>query len=98
MLSKRGIIVALVGLNLALAAGLILCSYSPPAAYAQGMGRPGDYLMATVQIRSDIDALVVIHAPRAAMHVFRPQEQRGHIALQWVMSRDLNRDFRRRTQ
>jgi hypothetical protein len=96
VLSKRTIIVALVGLNLFLLGALILSSYAPPAAYAQVRGRPGDFVMATTQIHKDIDALTVIHTPTGAMHVFVPQESKNGASLQYVMTRDLNRDFNRR--
>ena len=95
VLSKRSIIVALTGLNLLLLAALILSSYTPPAAYAQGRGRAGDYLMATVQIHEDLDALTVINIPRGFLYVFRPQQTRNGAKLALTGQRNLNTDFRR---
>ena len=95
MLSKRTIIVGLVGLNLFLLAALVLSSYTPPAAFAQSRGRPGDFIMSTVEIHEDYDALVIIQAPTGAMHVFVPREIKGGAALQYAITRDLNRDFGR---
>ena len=95
MFSKRSTIVALTGLNLLLLAALILSSYAPPSAYAQGRGRAGDYLMATVQIHEDYDALTIINVPRGFLHVFVPREIKGGAKLAWTNTRNLNTDFRR---
>jgi len=95
-MNKKSIIVGLVGLNLLLRAGLILASYDPPAANAQVRGgRAGDFLMATVQIHEDYDAVVIINVPLGAMHIFVPRETKTGAKLVWTDSRNLNRDFGR---
>jgi hypothetical protein len=96
MRRQHQIIVALTGLNLLLLAGLILSSYSPPAAYAQGRGRPGDFVMATCEIHEDYDALAVINIQIGAMFVWVPRETRAGIRLAPTASRNLNIDFGRR--
>ncbi|HRX85569.1 MAG TPA: hypothetical protein P5572_11175 [Phycisphaerae bacterium] len=73
MSRKRTIIVALVGLNLLLLAGLVLSTHEPPAAFAQGRGRPGDYLMATCQVHEDYDALIVVNSQRGGLFVWIPR-------------------------
>lgn len=95
MTRKHSIIVGLVGLNLLLLAGLILSSYSPPAAYAQGRGRPGDYLMATCQVHEDYEALAVVNTQQGGMYVWIPRETGGTIKLAPTGVRNLATDFRR---
>lgn len=98
MLSKRALVVALAGLNLLLLAALVLSSYSPPQAMAQRGGRPGDFLMATVQIHEDYDALALINVPVGSLDVFMPQATKAGIKLVWTgeqNTRNLNRDFNR---
>lgn len=95
MLSKRSIIVALTGLNLLLLAALILSSYSPPAAFAQGRGRPGDFMMATCQIHSDYDALAVFNTQKGMMYTFVPRESSGAFKLVPTGFRNMARDFGR---
>ena len=92
---KRGIIVGLIGLNLLLLAGLILSSYSMPAAYAQSRGRPGDFLMATCEIHEDYDALAIINIQEAAMFVWVPREVKGGVTLAPTGTRNLTHDFAR---
>ena len=95
-MNKKSIIVGLVGLNLLLLAGLILASYDPPAANAQVRGgRAGDFLMATIQIHEDYDAVAIINVPLGAMHIFVPRETKTGAKLVWTDSRNLNRDFGR---
>ncbi len=95
-MNKKSIIVGLVGLNLLLLAALILASYDPPTANAQVRGgRAGDFLMATVQIHEDYDALAIINVPLGVMHVFVPRETKAGAKLAWTDTRNLNRDFGR---
>ena len=95
MIRKRTLVTALAGLNLLLLAGLILASYEPPAAYAQGRGRPGDYVMATCQVHSDYDVLAVINAQKGLMFIYLPRETRNGAKLVAAGFRNLNRDFAR---
>ena len=91
MLNKRTAILVLTGLNLFLLAALILSSYSPPAVYGQVRGRPGDYMMATMQIHEDRAAVAVINGPQGVMGVFAPHPQTGKLGRLEV--RNLTRDF-----
>jgi len=97
-MSKRSAIVGLLGINLFLLAVLIVASYDVPAAQAQTRGRPGDFVMATVQIHNDYDALVVVDIPTAALYVFVPRRVSGGAKLAFTDGRDLNRDFQRGTR
>lgn len=94
MLNKRSIVVALTGFNLLLLAGVILSSYSPPAAYAQARGRAGDYIMATCKIHDDYDALAIINAPKGLMFTFVPRQTANGAKLVPTGFRNLGRDFR----
>ena len=98
MRNRESIVVALVGLNLILLASIILAIHEPPAAYAQRSGRPGDYLMATVQIHEDYAAMVVVNVPMGALLVFVPREQQGGVGakLAFTGQRNLNADFGKR--
>jgi hypothetical protein len=93
---KDNWIVFLVGVNLALLAGVVLFAYEPPAAHAQRRGgRPGDFMMTSVQVHEDYDALCVVNVPRGLMHVFIPREQGQSAKLLSTDHRNLNFDFGR---
>ena len=89
---KRALIVALAGLNLLLLAAIVFSTTSPPAAYGQARGRPGDFLMTTVQIRENVDALAVVNAPANRLFLFVP-DVAGRLTL--VDGRNLISDFRK---
>ena len=89
--NKQFAIRVLIGVNVALLAGLILSVSNPPLAEAQVRGRPGDYMMATVQFHEDRDALVVINCPRNVMGVFLTHPQTGKMGR--LALRDLSNDF-----
>lgn len=93
-MSKRSLLVLLVGLNLALLAALILSVYTPPAAYAQAPGRSGDYLLVSGRIQAEHDAVYLFDLRNRLLHVFRavPGQPINVVA---VDTRELARDFRR---
>ena len=93
MISKRAIVVALVGVNLFLLAVLLFSSVSPPAALAQTAGRQGDFIMTTCQVHQDFDALFVIDGPGGMLHCFVPAPNRSG-TLVYVTTRNLANDFR----
>ena len=94
-MNKRNVIVALIGLNVLLAAALLFTTVNPPSAMAQSRGRPGDFAMATIQIHEDYDALALINIPAAKLYFFVPREQGGSAQVVPSDVRDLNRDFER---
>lgn len=94
-MTKRNAIVALIGLNLFLLAALILSSYSPPEALAQGRGRPGDFAIASIQIHEDIEELAIMNVQAGQLYFFVPRETAGVPKLQYAGFRDLARDFGR---
>ncbi|MCH8251892.1 MAG: hypothetical protein IID36_05505 [Planctomycetes bacterium] len=94
MLTKRSVIVGLVGLNLLLLAGLVLGSYSLPAAYAQAAGRAGEFLCVTCGVTGqDYDVLYVLDLPERKLHAFIPTIPSGK--LEYATQRDLKKDFQR---
>lgn len=94
MLGKRGVIVALVGLNLALAAALIFSLDVLPRAYAQRGGRPGDYSVCTVRVKRDADCIYVLDHQDRKLHCFAPTRGKDG-TLSYVQTRDLESDIRR---
>ena len=95
-MSKRTVIVGLLGLNLFLLGVLIFSTYDPPAAMAQSRGRAGDFAITTMQIHKDYDAVALINLPAAKMYFFVPQARAKTARLVPTDMRDLNRDFQRR--
>ena len=82
----------LVCVNLALLTGIILFSYSPPAALAQGTGLAQNYMMVAGEIQNEHDALYIIDVRSRTIHAFI--YDRGKKALFYSDSRELDRDFR----
>ena len=101
MLSKQAIIVALVGLNLLLLAGVILVGYTPPSAFAQdaaaAAGEPADTVLG-VQAEVGNDAIYIIDGQNHFLHCFRtpfPHHEGDPVRLFYVGTRDLSREFRK---
>ena len=78
--------------NLILLTGVVLCSYSPPAAYAQGTSLAGDYLVVAAEIQDEHDALYILDLRDRLLHVL--YFDRGTKTLRRAATRDLERDFR----
>ena len=94
MFTKRSLIVALVGLNLILAAVLVFSRDVLPAAYANRGGRPGDFAVCTVKVHEDFDAVYVIDQQARKLHCFLPSASKDG-KLTFVQTRDLESDIRR---
>ncbi len=94
MLTKRFVIVILVGLNLLLLAALLIGSYSLPAAYAQGSTRAGDFACVTAKASGQTyDVLYVLDLPARKLYAFYPTQSRR---LTTATPRDLSKDFGRK--
>jgi hypothetical protein len=77
---KRLAITALVGLNLALLAGLVILSYDLPEALAQQRGGGGKYAVVTARYTGGADALYVFHTQKKVLVAIIPnQNQSGRI-------------------
>jgi len=95
MLTKRSLIVFLVGVNLLLFMVLVVGITSPPAAYAQTRGPAGSFLTATAAVEGqEYDVLYILDLATRRLHAFAPTnvqskkpDYRGY--------RDLEKDFRR---
>ena len=85
-------IALLVCLNVILATGIVLSSYSPPAAYAQGAGLSGNYMLVAGEIQNKYDALYIIDLRVRAIHAFFYDKTTKKLTFSG--SRDLERDFR----
>jgi hypothetical protein len=82
----------LVCVNLVLLTGIVLCSYSPAQAYAQGTSLAGDYLVVAAEIQDQHDGLYIIDLRSRILHVL--YYERGQKRLRYAASRDLELDFR----
>lgn len=94
MLTKRTLIVALVGLNLALMAALLLRLDMLPRAQAAPGGRPGDFAACTVKIHEDYDAVYVVDQTNRKLHMFVPNPRMDG-TLNLIQTRELESDFQR---
>ncbi len=79
-------------LNLVLLTGIVLVTYSPPTAYAQGTSLAGDYMVVAGEIQDQHDALYIIDVRNRILHVL--YYDRGRKALRYAGARDLEQDFR----
>lgn len=94
MFTKRSLIVVLVGVNFVLLAALWVGSYSPPAAFAQGSARAGDFASVTAKAAGQTyDVLYVLDVPARKMYAFYPTQQQR---LKAAPPRDLSKDFDRK--
>jgi hypothetical protein len=95
-MSKRAVLILLVGLNLLLLAVLLLSTYTPPAAFAQGLTRGGEFLLLTARAEQSNDAIYLLDLRTRQLHVYRTNFPRagGEVTrVTWRASRDLIRDF-----
>jgi hypothetical protein len=103
MMSKQVLIVALVGLNLLLLAGVILTASPPPAAMAQtptasAPAESGNYLLVSCMAEPGNDAIYVLDVTNQLLLAFRtpyPYAIGDPVQIQFVSMRDLSRDFRK---
>lgn len=93
-MSKRAILIALVGVNLALLGALILSTYSLPAAQAQAVGRGGDYILVSARADRNHDVAYLIDLRNRSLSIIQASRQRP-VVIRKVAERDLERDFRR---
>lgn len=91
-MKKNFLVSLLVCLNMVLLTGMILASYSPPAANAQTVGLAGNYLMVAGEIQDGYDAMYLIDLRNQTLHAF--YYDRGPNKLAYGQYRDLRRDFR----
>jgi hypothetical protein len=97
-MTKRVAFLGLLGLNLLLLSVLVLTAYRPPAAYAQGIGRAGEYVMVSAETQPYNDALYLLDIRNQLLHAIRtpfPRTLGRPTVATLVHTRDLARDFRR---
>lgn len=95
-MTKRSLIVLLVGVNLFLFSVLVLSTYTPPQAFAQGLSRGGEYMLVSARAEQSNDAIYLLDLRMRQLHVFRSTFPRvggepARVTLRH--SRDLIRDF-----
>jgi hypothetical protein len=93
-MTKRALIVLLVGVNLVLLATLVLASWRLPAAYAQPAPLAQNYVMVSGQINDQSDALYVVDVSQRRLHAFIPNRDINNRKIFYAGYRDLQRDFR----
>lgn len=91
-MSKTTCLSLLVCVNLLLLTGLVLCSHSPPAAYAQATSLASDYMVVAAEIEDQYDAIYIIDLRNRLLHVL--YYDRLTKRLRYAASRDLEQDFR----
>lgn len=95
-MSKRVAIVLLVALNLGLLSVLILGTYTPSQAFAQGLTRSGEYICVAAEAEQSNDAIYLLDLRTRQLHAFRstfPRAGGDPIRVTLVHTRDLVRDF-----
>jgi hypothetical protein len=93
-MSKRALIVLLLGVNLLLLTTLIVASWHLPAAYAQGVPLGQSYLIVAAEMRDGVDALYIVDLSQRRLHVFVPNRDMNDRRMFYVGFRDMQRDFR----
>ena len=92
-MSKKSIIVGLVGVNLALLVGLVFTMPALPTAQAQpGGAAGGGFAMITNLVDSNTDALFLLDAKAQRLHAFVPDRRQGG-RLTYINYRNLKPDF-----
>jgi hypothetical protein len=95
-MSKRFLLMLLVGVNVVLLTALLFSVASPPVAHAQvTAGRPGDFMMSTVSVTDQYDALFIVDSPARLLHCFMPSANRDGRLIH-AQTRSLANDFRSR--
>lgn len=89
---KSTVLALLVCVNMALLTAIVLRSASLPAAYAQGTGLSGNYVMVAGEIQDGYDALYLIDTQHRLLHAL--YYDRGTNSLRHGGYRSLRRDFR----
>ena len=92
-MTKKSILIALIGVNLALLVGLLFTTAGLPTAQAQPGGATGGYAMVTNRFSTNSDALLLLDATAQRLHLFAPH-QRHDGRLNYVNFRNLEADFR----
>ena len=102
-MTKNVLIVVLAGINLFLLAGVILVTYSPPAALAQAVAQEnaieGDnYILIAAEVEQSNDMIYVLDVQNELLHMFRTNFPRlgddQPIRVTHIFTRDVRRDFR----
>ena len=91
---KKVLIVSLVGLNLALLAGLVLGAHSQPARAQPAAWRTTDYLLFTGNIESDYVAVYVFDMASQKLGAWK--FDRTNKRLRPYRSKDVSKEFVRR--
>jgi hypothetical protein len=95
-MSKRVLILALAAVNLVLLLVLVLSTYTPSQAFAQGLSRSGEYILVAAKAEQTNDAIYLLDLRTRQLHAFRstfPRAGGEPIRVGLIHTRDLVRDF-----
>lgn len=95
-MTRRVLILLLAALNVILLSVLVLTTYTPSAAYAQGLTRSGEYILIAAEAETSNDAIYLLDLRTRQLHAFRstfPRAGGEPIRVTLMNSRDLIRDF-----
>ncbi len=93
-MTKRSLVVLLVGVNLVLLATLMLWTWRLPEARAQIAPLGQNYVIVAGQIRDGVDAVYVIDLSQRRLHVFLPNRNQANRTVLYGGYRDLQKEFR----
>ncbi len=95
-MTKRTLVALLAGLNVLLLTILLLSSYTPPQAFAQGLARSSEYILVSAEAEQSNDAIYLLDLRTRQLHAFRstfPRTGGDPTRVTLVHTRDLVRDF-----
>lgn len=92
LVRKNSLLSLLLCVNVGLLVALALATTSPKLALAQASGLSGHYLAVSAEVRDQFDALYLLDTRSRLLHGF--YYDLGARRLQYLGSRDLERDFR----
>lgn len=97
-MTKRTVLALLVGVNLLLLAVLVLITYTPPQAFAEGPSRSGEYILVSARAVQSNDTIYLLDLRTQQLHAFQstfPRAGGDPIRVTLAHTRDLTRDFGR---
>jgi hypothetical protein len=92
-MTRRAIILLLVGINLLLLSTLVLLNTATPA-HAQVAPLGQNFAMVAGQIRRGVDGLYVLDLAQRRLHLFIPNRDQINRRAIYIGYRDLQKDFR----
>jgi len=80
MQKTQNITIVMLLMTAAILTGLLISAYTPPA-YASGVSRSGDYIMASGQYDSDMDFIYVLDIANGKLNLYYPDINTRQLTL-----------------